>query len=75
MILYITDNQYIYRKKIIYIIKYSLFKIFNLLLKVSLIIKGRSGKQCRERWFNNLNPNVKKGNWTAEEDQIIFQQY
>jgi hypothetical protein len=24
-------------------------------------IQGRSGKQCRERWFNNLNPNVKKG--------------
>ncbi len=36
-------------------------------------IKGRSGKQCRERWFNTLNPNVKKGNWTAEEDLKIFQ--
>ncbi|EAR97265.1 Myb-like DNA-binding domain protein (macronuclear) [Tetrahymena thermophila SB210] len=38
-------------------------------------IPGRSGKQCRERWFNNLNPNVKKGNWTAEEDDMIFQGY
>ena len=31
-------------------------------------IQGRSGKQCRERWFNNLNPNVKKGGWTQQED-------
>jgi len=23
-------------------------------------IKGRSGKQCRERWLNTLNPDVKK---------------
>lgn len=38
-------------------------------------IPGRSGKQCRERWFNNLNPNVKKGNWTTEEDNLIFRGY
>ena len=38
-------------------------------------ISGRSGKQCRERWFNTLNPKVKKGNWTAEEDFIIFDSY
>jgi hypothetical protein len=36
------------------------------------LIPGRSGKQCRERWFNTLNPDVKKGNWTAEEDYNIF---
>ena len=35
-------------------------------------IKGRNGKQCRERWFNSLNPEVKKGNWTVEEDFKIF---
>jgi len=38
-------------------------------------IIGRSGKQCRERWFNTLNPNVKKGHWTPEEDYNIFQLY
>lgn len=38
-------------------------------------ISGRSGKQCRERWYNTLNPNVKKGNWTPEEDYHIFQLY
>ena len=35
-------------------------------------IKGRSGKQCRERWCNSLNPKVVKGNWTLEEDFKIF---
>jgi len=38
----------------------------------SEFICGRSGKQCRERWFNTLNPNVKKGGWTPEEDFLIF---
>ena len=36
-------------------------------------IYGRCGKQCRERWVNILNPIVKKGNWSEEEQQIIFQ--
>uniref|UniRef100_A0A8C5GLU2 V-myb avian myeloblastosis viral oncogene homolog-like 2b n=1 Tax=Gouania willdenowi TaxID=441366 RepID=A0A8C5GLU2_GOUWI len=35
-------------------------------------LKGRLGKQCRERWHNHLNPNVKKSSWTAEEDLIIY---
>jgi hypothetical protein len=25
------------------------------------VIPGRSGKQIRERWYNNLSPEVKKG--------------
>eukprot|EP00186_Timspurckia_oligopyrenoides_P000769 CAMPEP_0182443042 /NCGR_PEP_ID=MMETSP1172-20130603/1882_1 /TAXON_ID=708627 /ORGANISM="Timspurckia oligopyrenoides, Strain CCMP3278" /LENGTH=315 /DNA_ID=CAMNT_0024638193 /DNA_START=113 /DNA_END=1060 /DNA_ORIENTATION=- len=35
-------------------------------------LDGRTGKQCRERWINQLNPNVKKGNWTAEEDKQLI---
>ncbi|EPQ10779.1 Myb-related protein B [Myotis brandtii] len=34
-------------------------------------LKGRLGKQCRERWHNHLNPEVKKSCWTEEEDRII----
>ena len=26
--------------------------------------KARNGKQCRERWYNQLNPSMKKNNWT-----------
>ena len=34
--------------------------------------QNRSGKQCRERWYNQLKPNVKKNNWTDEEENILF---
>lgn len=36
-------------------------------------LRGRIGKQCRERWHNHLNPNIKKTAWTEEEDNIIYQ--
>ncbi|XP_077364832.1 myb-related protein A isoform X2 [Festucalex cinctus] len=35
-------------------------------------LQGRIGKQCRERWHNHLNPQVKKSSWTLEEDLIIY---
>ncbi|KAL0484549.1 hypothetical protein AKO1_011597 [Acrasis kona] len=35
-------------------------------------LPGRIGKQCRERWYNHLDPSVKKDWWTAEEDRIII---
>jgi len=38
-------------------------------------VTGRSSKQCRERWTNTLDPNVKKGDWTEFEDNIIFREY
>lgn len=36
-------------------------------------IQGRIGKQCRERWFNHLSPEVRKTNWSPEEDRIIIE--
>ncbi|CAG0895435.1 unnamed protein product [Cyprideis torosa] len=36
-------------------------------------LKGRVGKQCRERWHNHLNPAIKKSAWTEEEDSIIYE--
>lgn len=36
-------------------------------------ITGRSGKQCRERWHNHLDPNINKTNWTTEEEKIMAQ--
>ncbi|XP_048098087.1 v-myb avian myeloblastosis viral oncogene homolog-like 2a isoform X1 [Alosa alosa] len=35
-------------------------------------LKGRHGKQCRERWHNHLDPGVKKTSWTLEEDLTIY---
>eukprot|EP00325_Prymnesiales_sp_UTEX-LB-985_P002444 CAMPEP_0174694828 /NCGR_PEP_ID=MMETSP1094-20130205/1330_1 /TAXON_ID=156173 /ORGANISM="Chrysochromulina brevifilum, Strain UTEX LB 985" /LENGTH=693 /DNA_ID=CAMNT_0015891169 /DNA_START=70 /DNA_END=2151 /DNA_ORIENTATION=+ len=34
---------------------------------------GRVGKQCRERWNNHLCPEVKKSEWSEEEDRAILQ--
>ncbi|KAG7386149.1 hypothetical protein PHYPSEUDO_000581 [Phytophthora pseudosyringae] len=31
----------------------------------------RTGKQCRTRWLNHLDPTIKKDPWTAEEEQVI----
>jgi len=33
----------------------------------------RSGKQCRERWYNHLDAKVDKQHWRPEEDEIIFE--
>ena len=35
-------------------------------------IRGRTPKQCRERWHNHLDPFIVKNYWTEEEEQIIF---
>ncbi|ELA41091.1 uncharacterized protein VICG_01884 [Vittaforma corneae ATCC 50505] len=34
---------------------------------------SRQGKQCRERWHNHLNPEIKKTPFTKEEDKMIVQ--
>ena len=40
--------------------------------ELSRQMKDRSAKQCRERYINSLKPDVKKGQWTAEEDANII---
>ncbi|XP_060793106.1 v-myb avian myeloblastosis viral oncogene homolog-like 2a isoform X2 [Neoarius graeffei] len=39
--------------------------------KISKLLTGRRGKQCRERWYNHLDPSVNKQSWTAKEDLLI----
>jgi len=36
-------------------------------------LENRSGKQCRERYHNHLQPNIRKGEWTEEEDKLIVE--
>ena len=43
--------------------------------RIASLLPGRTGKQCRERWCNNLDPSLKKGAWTAEEDQMILEMH
>ncbi|KAL4354493.1 hypothetical protein GQ457_06G007440 [Hibiscus cannabinus] len=43
--------------------------------KWSVIAKslpGRIGKQCRERWHNHLNPDIRKEAWTLEEELALM---
>lgn len=40
--------------------------------KLEQILVSRSGKSCRERWFNHVDPRIKKGDWTAEEEWVLF---
>ncbi len=39
--------------------------------KVADLMGTRSGKQCRERYVNQLDPLIKKSVWTHEEDAVI----
>ena len=36
-------------------------------------VPGRMGKQCRERWCNYLDPSIRKGPWTDEEDRVLVE--
>ena len=38
---------------------------------VAQLLPGRNRKQCRERWYNQINPDIRKGDWTAEEDALL----
>ena len=40
--------------------------------KISSFLTGRLGKQCRERWYNHLNPEVRKTAWSKEEEWVLF---
>jgi len=39
---------------------------------IAQALPGRIGKQCRERWHNHLNPDIKKNKWTQQEDDAII---
>lgn len=40
--------------------------------EVAAKIKGRTAKQCRERWSCNLDPSIKRDKWSEEEDYKIL---
>ena len=35
-------------------------------------LTGRTGKQCRERWHNQLDPSINKAPWTQEEEELLI---
>ena len=42
-------------------------------VNIALLIPGRTGKQCRERYKNHLAPGICKMAWTAEEDARLIE--
>ena len=42
--------------------------------QISTHLNGRIGKQCRERWYNHLSPDIKKTPWSEEEEKILLEQ-
>lgn len=40
--------------------------------QVASFMDGRTSKQCRERWCHHLDPAVRKGGYTTEEDELII---
>lgn len=40
--------------------------------KIASELPGRIGKQCRERWYNHLDPEIKREEWSAEEDRQLI---
>lgn len=39
--------------------------------KIGEVFVERNGKQCRERWYNHLDPAVNKGEWTLEVRLVL----
>lgn len=37
------------------------------------MIPSRNGKQCRERWHNQLDPAIKKTPWSKEEEALLHE--
>jgi len=40
--------------------------------EIAKAIKNREGKQCRERWHNHLNPDIRKDPWSSKEEWLLF---
>ncbi|CAM9947838.1 unnamed protein product, partial [Discosporangium mesarthrocarpum] len=43
--------------------------------QIAAQLPGRTGKQCRERWHNHLNPHINKNPWSEQEDRTILIQH
>lgn len=43
--------------------------------QVASMMVTRNPRQCRERWNNYLNPNLRHDQWSPEEDMLLMQKY
>ncbi|OSX74889.1 hypothetical protein BU14_0262s0006 [Porphyra umbilicalis] len=40
--------------------------------RIAADMGDRNGKQCRERWFHQLNPAIFRGSWSPDEDASLL---
>ena len=40
--------------------------------QIAAQLDGRLGKQCRERWYNHLDPTIRREPWDESEDRLII---
>lgn len=40
---------------------------------ISKNLKDRTPKQCRERWLNQLDPNIHNTSWTTDDDKLLVE--
>lgn len=40
--------------------------------QIAANFQGRTARRCRERWVNYLNPNIRTGPWTENEDELLL---
>lgn len=36
-------------------------------------VRVRTGKQCKERWSNHLNPEINRGEWNPKEELLLLE--
>jgi len=49
--------------------------VANTLLTTLPWIMEKTPKQCRERWYTHLNPNISESPWSLEEQNILFKEH
>lgn len=59
-------------KKLIDLVKSSKVQNWS---EIALKLGGRNARQCRERWNNYLNPDLRTDPWTEEEDKLLMDKY
>ena len=71
-----TNKRKYYRKlftfeedtKLIFLVK----KFKSNWKKIAFEMKNRSVRQCKERYFHYLSPDIRKDDWTSEEDILLL---
>lgn len=48
------------------------FPAVNIPEQIAEHMPGRVGKQCRERYLNHLDPSLRHGPWTEEEEALLL---